>query len=402
MIDLRSSQQKSPLSHYGILFKELSWHHDCSVGHRGRFDLDHKFLLDHTMDMQKSKANSNIRRTDGGFSAIELLITATILTIVTGLGLMGITRARASVRLSGAARQYASYIEKARIYSIRRHADDAGQRASVAIHDDRLGYNVTMDLDGDGGMDTKTIPLPDGVTFETVETIAFDWRGRTWSTVGAVTTSNAQVSIRLKNSIDSVSVDVTGSGDITIDSHVFDDSVPNVNLNVGDLASGATPAPTPFAVSTPAPTPDAIPTPDPDLIPVPTPSPDLGGGDIIPVPTPTPPSTPTPAPTPKPAATPAATPTPSVCNISADQLSVVMSQEGTATVKISHDSATSISINGTSSKPSELQVTPGGAQTVGAGSSTTFTIKSKKSTGTYSVTFSSNCGQKVVPVIVLL
>ena len=66
------------------------------------------------MQMQKSKTNKHTPRTFRGFSTIELIITATILTIVTGLGLMGISRAKASIRLSGAAREYASYIEKAR------------------------------------------------------------------------------------------------------------------------------------------------------------------------------------------------------------------------------------------------------------------------------------------------
>ena len=81
------------------------------------------------MGMLKTKANSNTLRTGGGFSTIELLITATILVIVTSAGLFGITRARASVRLSSAAREYASYIEKARLYSIRSHADDAGRKS---------------------------------------------------------------------------------------------------------------------------------------------------------------------------------------------------------------------------------------------------------------------------------
>ena len=195
--------------------------------------------------MQKSKANKNTPRKLRGFSTMELIITATILTIVTGLGLMGISRAKASVRLAGSAREYASYIEKARVYSIRRHADNAATRANIAINDDKASYNVTMDLDGDGGMDTRTINLPSGITFETVETIGFDWRGRTWNTVGGDTTSNAQVSITLKYGSDAISIDVTGSGDITIDSKVFDDSVPTVNLKVGDLTAGATPVPTP-------------------------------------------------------------------------------------------------------------------------------------------------------------
>src|SRR5215213_3481201 len=124
-----------------------------------------------TMLRQMRKANLQTSRR-GGFSAIELLVTATVLSIVSAFGLMGITKARAAVRLSGSAREYASYIEKARIASIRSHADDAAERASVEINDDRTSYDVTMDLDGDGGMDTRTITLPSGITFETVESIA--------------------------------------------------------------------------------------------------------------------------------------------------------------------------------------------------------------------------------------
>ncbi len=234
------------------------------------------------MGMQKRKANKHTRRTSNGFSTVELLITVTILTIITAFGVMGIIRAKASIRLSGAAREYASYIEKARVFSIRNHADDASERATITINDDMTSYNVTMDLDGDGDMDTRTVPLPSGITFDTVETIAFDWRGRTWNTVGAITTSNAQVSIRLKNSTGSVSIDVTGSGDITVDSKVFDDSVPNVSLNVADLVSGATPTPTPVVVATATPTPEADATPDISIAPTPTPTPILDLVDVTP------------------------------------------------------------------------------------------------------------------------
>ncbi len=374
------------------------------MGQPWSFDLDHKLIWTMTMGMQKSKANKHTRRTGGGFSTIELLITATILTIVTGFGVMGITRAKASIRLSGAAREYASYVEKARIFSIRSHADDASERAAIAINNDKASYNVTMDLDGDGNMDTKTITLPNGVEFDNVETIAFDWRGRTWSTVGALTTSNAQVSIRLKNGVETVSVDVTGSGDVTVDSKVFDDSVPNVNLKVADLVSGATPEPTPNAVATPESSPSAEATPDISINPTATPTPDSSGA--LPVSTPTPTATPTPTPTatptPTPTATPTPTPTPTVCSINADQIAVIMQQDGTATVKISHNASVSLPITGTSSKPSDLQVTPSGAQTVAAGSTISFTLKSKRSIGVYSVTFSTSCGSKTVPVTVLL
>ncbi len=356
------------------------------------------------MFMHKRLANLT-KCPGGGFSTVELVITATVLAIVTGLGVMGISRARASIRISGAAREYASYIEKARLFSIRSHADDAGERATIKINDDKTSYEVTMDLDGDGVLDTRTISLPDGVTFETVETIAFDWRGRTHSTVSGITSANAQVSIRLIGSHDSVSIDVTGSGDITIDSKVFDDSVPNVSLKVGDLTSGATPTSTPNISATPDASPTATPG-DPNADPSPTPVGEVGDTDPVPSPTPiataTPTPTPTATPTPTPTATPTPTPTPSVCTITTDSSSVIMGFEGTKTIKVSHDSSTALSITGSSSKPSELQVTPGGPQTVGAGSAATFTLKSKKSLGIYSVTFTSSCGSKTVGVVVLL
>lgn len=357
------------------------------------------------MRMQKSKANFKTSRQRGGFSSIELIITATILSIVTALGVMGFTRAKASVRLAGAAREYASHIEKARIFSIRTHADDESERASIAIHEDRNGYDVTMDLDGDGDLDTKTFALPEGVTFDTVETIAFDWRGRTWNTVGGLTSGNAQVSIRLRNSVEAVSVDVTGSGDITIDSRVFDDAVPNVSLNVADLSAGATDSATPDPETSPETSPDPVDTGDTGTTPIETP-----GGDVIDVnpsptdspsadPTPTPTATPTPTPKATPAASPAATPVVEVCSITTDQAAVVLSSEGTATIKVSHSSSASLSISATSSKPSELQAT--GSQNIAAGGTATFTIKSKKSFGVYSVTLNANCGSKTVAVTVL-
>lgn len=357
------------------------------------------------MDLQKTKAPAQTRKHDG-FTMVEVVIMAAIISIVTAFGILGVTRARASVRLSGSAREYATYIEKARMHSIRSHADDASERASVAIANAKNSYTVTLDLDGDGTMDTRTIPLPSDVTFETVETIAFDWRGRTWSTVDGITTANAQVSIRLNNGTDSVSVDVTGSGDITIDSRVFDDAVPNVTLRVGDLAAGGTPSPTPDAVGTPTP-----PVSD-GTLPTPTPTPVSDGGGSVPTPTPTPSNngngngnghgnaTPTPTPTPAPTATP--TPTPAPCTMTTDPTSVILALEGTKTIKLSHDGTASITVTASSSKASDLQVTPGGSQTIGAGGAATFTLKSKKSIGVYSITFSSSCGSKTVPVVVIL
>jgi hypothetical protein len=356
--------------------------------------------------MMMGMSKANLQTTRNGFSTVELVIVATILTIVTSFGVMGISRAKASVRLSGAAREYASYIERARLYSIRSHAETADERANVVINDDKLSYNVSMDLDGDGVLDTRTIPLPSGVRFDVVqaETIGFDWRGRTWNTAGATTRSNAQVSITLTNDIDRVSVDVTGSGDVTIDSAVFDDEVPNVHLNIGDLASSATSTSTPVSTSTPAASPSPTATPASSPLATPTPDPGTGlSGNATPTPTPssTPTPTPTPraTPTPRPTATP--TPTPEVCTVATDQILLLLHLDGSTTIKVSHSSSNSQTISASSSKSSDLQVSPNN-QSVSAGGTATFTVKSKKSIGVYSVTFTTGCGSKTVPVTVIL
>ena len=75
---------------------------------------------------------------------------------------------------------------------------------------------------------------------------------------------------------------------------------------------------------------------------------------------------------------------------------------GTKTIKVRHNSSSPITITATSSKPSDLQVTPGSLTSVSAGNAATFTLKSKSVLGIYNVTFSSGCGSKTVSVVVLL
>jgi len=362
-----------------------------------------------TQDVTRQGGERRRLSSDRGVTVLEIVITVALIVTVCAFAVMGITRARRSMRLSGAAREYAGYVEKTRTNSIRRHADGADEWSTITINPDKTSYVVAMDFDGNGTLETKVVQLPEGVTFDTEETIAFDWRGRTQSIVGGLTAANAQVAITLRSVSDSISVDVTGSGDVTIDSAVFDDAVPNINLNVSDLATGATATPTP--ASTPDPDPSVDPNTSPDTSPgdpTATPTPN-GSPTSTPEPTPTPTATPTPTPTPTatptptPAPTPAPTPSPSpavTCNIVASPNTLSLVEDGSTTVVVTHNSTSAVSISGTSSKSSDLQVSPGSAQSVSAGGSASFTIKSKKNKGSYTVTFTSACGQTTVPVTV--
>src|SRR6185436_19265832 len=57
-----------------------------------------------------------------GFTVFELLIVLSIISVLSGFALMQITRARQAMVRENAARQFAGYLEKARIDSLRRHA----------------------------------------------------------------------------------------------------------------------------------------------------------------------------------------------------------------------------------------------------------------------------------------
>jgi hypothetical protein len=80
---------------------------------------------------------------------------------------------------------------------------------------------------------------------------------------------------------------------------------------------------------------------------------------------------------------------------------LTLSLDGTGTIKVSHNAPVALPINATSSKSSDLQVSPNQAQTVAAGGYAIFTVKSKKLLGNYSVTFKTSCGEKTIPVKVV-
>src|SRR5438270_8391341 len=104
-----------------------------------------------------------------GFTTIQLIITIAIMAIVTGMAVVGISRARDHVRLMNSAREFAAYVERAHGDSIRRHSGATVQTV------DQNSYSVTMDFDGSGNLTTKTFNLQPGVIFTTgVKSITFD------------------------------------------------------------------------------------------------------------------------------------------------------------------------------------------------------------------------------------
>ena len=260
-------------------------------------------------------ANSRTAKQQRGFTITQMVITLAIIAIVSSFGVLGIKNARAEFRLQSSARLFASYIEKARADSVRRHAAP-GQEASIETFDVGTNtYAVTMDFGA--GLETRTFQLESSdLSFNTkAKKLTFDWRGRT-----------AQFwvfQIRSDYLQHNYPVDVSGSGDITVGSqHFLDEDIPAVEVSEvsedEDTSSDPSPTPTPSPTVSPSPSPDASPTdsptPSPTATPTPTPSNNgngngngsdgnNGNGNGNPTPTPTPAPTATPTPTPIPQCT---------------------------------------------------------------------------------------------------
>lgn len=275
--------------------------------------------------------NRRSTRPEDGFTIVQMAITVAIIAIVSTFGVLGIRTARAEFRLQNSARLFASYVEKARLDSIRRHAATGNESSIETFGPGTNYYTVSMDF-GSGAVETRTFTLESGLSFATTaKRVSFDWRGRiTQAWVFQVNSSYLGRNLP---------VDVSGSGDITVgEQHFPDQLIPPVEISqvTGDVA--ADPVPTPDPAASPVPEGGASPYPTPLASPTPTPNGNgngngsgaggQGNGNGNPTPTPTP----TPAPDPNASPTPPIIPC--VATISPNTLSLsqsdLNSQTGTA------------------------------------------------------------------------
>src|SRR5688572_29654566 len=231
-----------------------------------------------------------------GFTLLQLMIVVLVIAVIGGMAAFGIVQARQRIRLTNSARMIASYLEKARVDSVRRHAVNFDDMAGLTVTSP-TSYQVRLDFDGNGTVETRDITLDDGIVFanNTVPT-RFDWRGR-FVSIDPTKTKETFTLQYGTSERDQRTVDVTRSGDVTINSREYLDDVPdvNVNSNLSGIDSGSTvngntnPTPSPY----PSPSPDASPSPDPSPSPNPSPSPS-------PYPSPSPDASPSPNPSPSP------------------------------------------------------------------------------------------------------
>jgi len=234
------------------------------------------------------KSNSKAATQQRGFTITQMVITIAIIAVVSSFGVLGIKTARAEFRLQSAARLFASYIEKVRADSIRRQATP-GNESSVEISGEgTTNYAITMDF-GTGAVETRTFDLEPGIEFGTAaQKVAFDWRGRL--TKQCEFTKSCVFQIRSVYLGRNIPVDVSGSGDITVDEQHFPDKlIPAIAMSsVPNDVDNSTPTPTPTPTPSPSPAgtpplgdsggdPDAVDSTDPTPTPTPSPTPTPNG-----------------------------------------------------------------------------------------------------------------------------
>jgi hypothetical protein len=283
--------------------------------------------------------------------------------------------------------------------SVRRHPLAAEDMAGVEVLD-KTTYRVKMDFDGDGIVGTRVITLDSGVEFATDPiALVFDWRGR----LVDLPLTEIKVTIAMQwgdDESDQRVVDVTRSGDVTIDSDVYLDDVPNVNVNVDGMTGidgGSTingnntphpsPTPSPSPEANPSPTPTESPSPDAS----PTPSPGTSPSpDASPTPSATPNATPSVSPGASPSPSPVVTPTPCTVQVTTSPSPFSIPKQGSGSVSFTVNPSGSVQFT---SGPNNLSVTKG--------TGNTFAVNSLNNTrGNFTLVFTTPCGSQNVTLTI--
>jgi Tfp pilus assembly protein FimT len=156
-----------------------------------------------------------------GIGMVELIIVFAIIGIVSMFAILGISSSRSALRVQNSVRQLASYMEKARVDAVRRHGT-----SSVTFTNTNT-YSVTMDFNNGGTPSTRTFSFEQGVALASSDlpNVTFNWRGRTLTSGSSCVTTFA-----VNDALDhGLSVDVSGSGDVTVENQ--QPTLPNVTYN---------------------------------------------------------------------------------------------------------------------------------------------------------------------------
>lgn len=280
---------------------------------------------------------------ESGVGMTELVIVVAIIAVLSTIAIINFRTARASLRIQNSVRQLASYMEKARIDAVRRHDITSVKFTSPT------SYTVNMDFNNTGVPSPRSFNFESGVQIAnnaTLPEVKFNWRGRT---INAGSSCVTTFSVNNGNgSGQPLNVDVSGSGDVTVENQ--QPVLPNVPYNNNGILPSSS-----IRTSTVVSGTDTL-----DGTPCLDVSGEGVGGE--------------------------AGPPQCTIHVSSTSVSVKKNGGGTANVLVSMSVTTGVVV----SKPSNLTITPT-SQTVSTGSN--FAIKSNNTLrGPFIVTFAAQCG----------
>lgn len=181
--------------------------------------------MNETMNKQNFSRRVRDRR-QAGVTILDVVITLTVIGVVTSFAVVSINAARRNMNLTNSAQILSAYMEKTRLAAIRCHCSTTLQIGSTGT------FTVTAPLKS-ATSETLTLPLRTGVTFQGVTiptTITFDWRGR----------PDNDYHLTLTNQVNTKRVDLSGGGDVKLDSQSNYTYAPTIQANMPtNLSDGA-------------------------------------------------------------------------------------------------------------------------------------------------------------------
>jgi type II secretory pathway pseudopilin PulG len=117
-----------------------------------------------------------------GISVIEVLIVITMVCIIVGFASLKLVQGNRTTSRQSTAVDFANCLQKARLDSMRRQANDLSQMAQVKVFN-RKSYSIAIDADGDGQLDiplVMNLPAEQGVEMNGPfpKTFIFDGQGQ--------------------------------------------------------------------------------------------------------------------------------------------------------------------------------------------------------------------------------
>ena len=157
------------------------------------------------------------KQSSRGFSVTELLLVIAMVSVIAGFVVVSLVRANRTSDRTNTAVEIANYLQKARLDSMRRGANDINQMAQVKVFNRRL-YSIAIDGDNDGHLDVPLVmSLPEEPRVEIngpfPKTFIFDGQGRT------VDSQNQRVApppMTIGNSSGASAIKLTDDGRITV------------------------------------------------------------------------------------------------------------------------------------------------------------------------------------------